>query len=311
MKLKRYSEFIKEEHSNDMVLYHGSPFNFTKFKNQHTFFTDSIKFAADYSDTKSFDTESDETTKIYTVKLHCDLFDINNEDDYNKLYEKLPSKIKYSYNNFGFQHEEDKDIYMLNMKGFSSIEPFDFIKDIKVGDTFPNPEYERETYKVSKIDDDYVYAYNSNSYEQQLSKSLTYYGSKSSELYEFIEDVIKKELNIRIVDKQEVHSMYDVFKYNNPKYFYPEFTPSEELKKKFKELNDVYESKMTEYMCIKKFVRYAKLLPIKDTWRFYENGKTDLLIKELGYGGYIALEEGHKTYCIFDQNKSVEIIDIK
>ena len=311
MKLKRYSEFMKEEHSNGMILYHGSPFNFTKFKNQHTFFTDSIKFARDYSDTKSFDTESDETTKIYTVKLHCDLFDINNEQDYNKLYAKLPDTIKYSYNNFGFEHEEDKEEYVLNLKGFSTLEPLDNIKNLKVGDKFPNPEYERETFVVSKIDDEYVYIYDEDYFDNLLERNILLKSDESKDLYNFLENVIKTTLNIRLVDKQEVSSLYKVFKYNNPNYFYPKLEPSDKDMEVFKSLNSIYENKMMIKMTFKKLVRKTKLTPLKDTWRFYENGFTDLLIKELGYGGYVALEKGEKTYCVFEPNKSVEIIDIK
>ena len=51
--------------------------------------------------------------------------------------------------------------------------------------------------------------------------------------------------------------------------------------------------------------------PIDNTWTYMENDTVFNIIKDMGYDGYVAKEDGHNTYAIFDPTKSVKIIDIK
>ena len=182
--IKDYYTFLSEIKS-DFILYHGSLSDFKEFKNTTTFFSDEKKFALEYVDQKAIEGGLDDNHILYTCKVRGDIFDINDKADCDKLYANL-SDENYIYNNFGMKSNSiDRDEFILNLKGFQTIPAFDL--DLNLGDTFPNPTYKPETYKVAEMDDDYIYAYLTNDYSYEHKKLVM----KDKDLYNFIKEYVK------------------------------------------------------------------------------------------------------------------------
>lgn len=186
--IKRYTQFLNEK-LNDKILYHGSPSVFKEFINKVSFFSDAKKFASDYSDQKSFDGGMDSDTNVYTVKVNCNIFDINDASDYAKMENKLPPEISYSYNNFGFDTTVKKEDFIMNLKGKHTVEPLENISTYEIGDEFPSPQYHLDIYVVLNKDDDFVYVYNKKFIEDRISKKFKLKNNK--EINKFVEEFVK------------------------------------------------------------------------------------------------------------------------
>jgi hypothetical protein len=301
------------EYKTDKYLYHGSPYVFEKFKERHTFFSESKDFSLNYGNTKSFEQGLDNETNIYTVKVKCDFFNIHDGNDERKLRNALPDKIRYSYNNFGFSTEEEKDEMILNMKGFMSVPAYKPAIDAKVGDTIPGRDYEKDVYKIFKKDKKYAYAYDVKNFDYDIAPG------KIMKSYQDVYKSVKSFINSYIeIHRKEIQGYYNdyvkadiinSFLDNNFK-MYPK--PSEE---KVKEFNSLYKDMVDTLLGerIKKgYFKKFNIVDIKekliDTWRFYENDTVTKAIIELGYGGYISQENKKKTYVVFDPTKDVEIV---
>ncbi len=307
--IKSYSFFKINESIQSLVLYHGSPYIFKKFKDTTTFFSETPKFAVEYAETKSMDFAMDNSPNLYKVQFNGNLFDISDDNDYKKLELVLPDELSYIYNNFGFRTKVKKEEYLLNLKGFQTYLPEEEFINAKVGDLIPNPEYNPEKYKVIKVENDIVYAYLTYRLDNAISDIFRkYHKEPYKKIYDYIKNYIKNVVGKKYVSEEDINTYYRSFLYKKEMYdvktieqkYYDEF---DVIYQKFKE--DIIEN-ITEEISIK-----TEIVPIGDTWRFYENGETDKLIKQLGYDGYIAIEEGVKTYAIFQPNKDVDILDIK
>ncbi len=301
--IKDYYTFLSEIKS-DFLLYHGSLSDFNEFKNTTTFFSDEKKFALDYANRKSFESGLDSSPILYTCKVRGDIFDINDKSDYDKLYNNL-SDENYIYNLFGMKSRSiDKDEFILNLKGFQTIPAFGL--DLNIGDTFPNPTYKPEIYKVAETDDDYIYAYLTKDYNYEYNKLVL----KDKDLHNFIVQFMKSRKDAYYNDFA-ILSYIEMFENGGKSNYRQE--PTKEEMDEFNRLYSLFEVTLNEHMkkYYRKFTRKDKIVKLSDSWMYYENNNVDDILKKLGYCGYVATEKGFKTYAIFNPNKSVEIIDKK
>jgi hypothetical protein len=319
------------ENNTQLKLYHGSPYIFREFKNKVTFFSETINFADEYAEDKSFDQGLDSETNIYTVTLNCNIFDINNNKDFNKLKNILPDVINYSYNNFGFDAELPKDEFLENMKGNSIIKPFipenGNINSIKIGDKIPDSKYKYDNYIVYKIDNDNIYVYFEKLFNKYFEKLFKYKNKNNDS--EFGQLLIKlyKEYSGEKSTYFDNHDLQIFINYVsnecNQKYNHQQYTsgkfkilPKEKIEnfnQKLKNEIKLINKKVLEKIVNEKLVKTFNLKPItiklKDTWRFFENETIYNAITKLGYEGYIAKENNINTYAIFNPQKNTTIID--
>ena len=316
--MKYIKPFHLFETKTSKILYHGSPYIFKDFKNRETFFSDTPKFAIDYAEQKSFDSELDSEPNLYTVEVFAKIFDINKEEDYKKIYPLLPEKIEYSYNDFGFTGKAEKEEFLFNMKGFEHIEPEKEAIETPIGGKFPNPEYQAEKYIVLFKDNKYCYVelertYHDDIYDVlQTSYNRDYlysYKQKIKEIFNPLIELLKNYLDSAVGDKYE-----DSYKKVE---LYQKITHSPQLvdKKFMDEYNKLFSMCEQEYRKFlvdndycRKFILKPKVIELSDTWRFYENETITETIKKLGYCGYVAKEKKVNTYNIFNPNESCRII---
>lgn len=300
-----YYNFINESKVGK-VLYHGSPYRFENFTYKTTFFTDDKDFAIQYSEQKSFEGAMDSDANLYTVNFNGDIFDANNEKELKELAELLPEKIKFSYNNFGFTAEEDKDIFLLNMKGYDIVEPIENINELKIGDKFPNPQYDREEYVVVKKNNKHIYAMLDRILEDELMKKLRSDKNIKEIILPFYKENENKPHNF--IPDHLLIAYIEMF-LNGSSWL---GTPPDNLLEEFNIIKNKIEKELIEERInkgyIKKFVLEPTQIELIDTWRFYENDTVSNAIKKLGYDGYIAKENKKNTYAIFDPKKTIEII---
>ena len=320
--IKKFNTFLLKENKTDKILYHASPYIFADFKDTDTFFSETKEFAIDYSNQKSFDSGLDNEPNLYTVQLHCEIFDINNKTDYDKLNHILPEKVSYYYNDFGFSGEVPKEDLLYNMKGFELITPDEKISKLNVGDNFPDPSYEIDKLLIIKKDDNYIYTTNLRHYKDKIESVFrnTYDPSYSSLNGDFkVREIFKPVINLTkdyindIIENDKTKSIYGdgIVIYRNI------ISDSPKIDKSFlKKWNDLYkecEEKYRNYLIDKEY--YSKfhiketVVPLHDTWRFYENETIIEAIKKLNYKGYVAKEKNVKTYNIFDPKINVSIIE--
>jgi hypothetical protein len=293
------------------VLYHGSIKQFDKFRSSTAFFSETPNFAIRYVDTKSLDYGTDDDQYLYTVEINCDIFDIDNKEDYYKLAAVLPNTIKYYYNDFGFDTTVDKKEYLLNLTGYYTNEPIiDNIDNVKIGDKIPDPSYKSEFFIVYDVDDDYVYAYSEHVFNDKYNSSKYKNYGEFEELYKFLADYIKHNSDINYITTNDIRDFYAVFVMKKSYHDIP--VPNETELEKFNKLNEEYNQNIMNYFIkndwIKKFNKKTTIDKLEDTWRYYENKTTENLIKELGYCGYVALEKKVKTYAIFNPDVNVTIL---
>lgn len=309
----KFTEYVKyyiKEELMDKKLYHGSSYDFIEFKNKTTYFSETPKFAFEYSDQKAMDRGMDNSSILYTVNIKGNIFNINNDEDYKKLENILPENIEYSYNNFGFTREEQKQEFLLNLKGFRTIEADNSYGNLSEGDEFPNPEYKNETFIVYKKDEDYIYYYLKNTFDDYVDKKIKYY----QPIINFIKQYIKEFYpSIKYINDDDIKACIYSFKNNSNIYEFNK--PEKEKLEEYSKLNKDYEKFIIDSIVEKGYIYKINLkneiVELKETWRFYENPTVVDCIKKLGYCGYVALEDGVNTYAIFDPKKSVEIIDKK
>jgi len=311
-----YKLFEKSIHNKN--LFHGSLDVFFEFKDSMSFFSETRKFAEDYASTKSFDYALDKEPIVYTVKFKGNIFDINDKECYKELENNLPDSIEYSSNNFGFTEKMEKDAMLFQMTGYYIKEPEPSIKNVSVGDVFKIPisMSQNDNYKVVKIDDTYVYAYNlrwdyvrtifDDNYDYNAHK---YFREFKKKLKEYIAggDLVGSG---KYVSDGEQKLYYFAFLNDGSMY------NVDIDKKSMKKLQFIYDKCYKEYdkylveKYTKKFIRQDTKIKIGDTWRLYENDTVYNSIKKLGYDGYIALEDGENTWAIYNPLKTIKIINV-
>ena len=300
--LKSYLSFIKEA-VQSKILYHGSPYRFESFIPKTTFFSDDKQFAIDYSEQKSFEGAMDSEPNLYTVEVNGNIFDANNPKELNELSKHLPSKISYTYNNFGFSGEVDKKEFLLNLKGYDIIEPIEDINTLEIGDTFPDPNYPVEDFLVVKKDNEHIYTLDQKNLDREIEKVL----SKDKRIKEIVEPFAVSNEGRKYVPEHLYKAYITTFDKGGDWLG----KPSKEELERFNNVRtsikeEVIENRI-ERKYTKKFVLKPTEIELDDTWRFYENDTVQKAIKKLGYDGYVALESKKKTYAIFDPSKTVEV----
>ena len=303
------------EKFTSMILYHGAPFEFKKFKDQITFFSTSARFAEDYAVQKSQENQMDADIHLYKVEFNGDIFNINDEEDFNKLKEVLPdSKIRvHSY--FGMGQDLDKDEILLNMKGFYSFKPIEAMKDKNIEEEF---YWNGENYYVLDKTKEKILITPSRhiryDMENAASAELKYGDeNKNRHLFDnwrkYIKDIAEKctgksisDLNARKfwywntqMDKKFVHLNLTDEEIQEGERLY------NDAKNKIIELNKEHGEWYSLIPCIEE---------LGDTWVYFENETVAQSIKNLGYDGYVAREKEKLTYAIFEPNKTTKIIEI-
>jgi len=315
------SEGIINEAEKKMILYHGSPHLFENFKNTTTFFSETEKFALDYADQKSFDYAMDAEPKLYKVEVLTDLFDINDPKEYKQLASRLPEKVEYMYNNFGFTTEVDKNEILQNLRGLDTIMPYEPAINAKIGDKIDNPEYTKEKYIVVKRDEEYVYGFSEESYIRMTNNLTTspinLRGSNPPEfkiisktLQSSIKDIYSKDIGEGYVSENDIKAaVHDSFSSSEYKMTSLSSDALLKIKNLYNQAIQDVKKILPNMQYLKKFPIKEKVVELKDTWRFYENKHVSGLIKELGYGGYVAKENGVNTYAIFNPASDVKILE--
>jgi len=298
-----FKKFINES-TTDKILYHGSPYRFESFRPTTTFFTDDRSFAEDYSDQKSFDAEMDSETNIYTVKLLGNIFDASDEKELKELSMTLPESIKFSYNNFGFIAELPREEFLLNMRGYDVIEPLEGINNMEIGDTFPDPMYDREDFMIVKKDNKHAFVINKQRFDRDLESSI----GKNKEIRDLILEFAKKQENRDYIPEHLYKAYVETFRSNGDWLGKPS---SEEIDKfiilEEQVRREAIESDLKKGYT-KKFVLEPTEIELDNTWRYYENQTIKEAIIKLGYDGYVAKESKKNTYCIFRPDKAIEIV---
>ena len=315
MYIKKYSDYFKVNETiyNDL-LYHGSPYKFFEFKNTTTFFSETEKFAVEYSETKSLDMALDNEPNLYIVKSKTDFFDITDKKDETSLKNSLPNEVDVTYNNFGFSAKIEIEELILNMKGFYTVEPYEEAVNASVGDIIPSPEYKLDKNYVFKKDDDYLYTYDYNSFQHDI-EPRTIFANSYKEVYKPFINYIKEYSKKVNPDKKYfgnsdllgIYYTLDGNKYGDQNIKVSE-EDSEEFNKAFDDLKQSLIDERIANKYIKKFTLKTIVKSAQDSWRYYENKTVHNALVKLGYGGYIAKESGVKTFAIFNPAKDVNII---
>jgi len=311
--------FLNEE-KKAMVLYHGSPYVFKEFGDRLTFFSDNENFAVDYAVQKSHEGAMDKEPNLYKVKVNTDIFNINNEKEFEELVKLLPDEIEFFPTNFPIPHKIKKDEILMNMRGFDILEPDEETLKAKVGDRLKT--FDHEAYEVYKIDDEYVYGFSARYYNYILSDAfkdpLDVKVTKREmlepfkEVKDYVKNLVKKYENTNYVS-DNVLQMWAMSLRRNESYLVDLKDVSDDEKKKFFELYDKAKEDAKDVLIklgyIKKFIKKPTRIELDETWRYFENETVMNIIRKLGYGGYVAKERKQNTYAIFNPKQDVQIIE--
>lgn len=319
MFIKSFIEYYKiNESVYDGVLYHGSPRKFLKFKDTVSFFSETKRFAIDYSEQKSMDFGLDDDANLYTVKCKTDFFDINNKKCESDLINILPDMVSFTYNNFGFSVEVPRDEIIFNMKGFYTIEPYEEAVDAKIGDIISSPEYKGDSYYVYKRDNDYLYTIDYKSLNRKLDfdQIVKGYDSVYKPIKDIIEEVAREgEIGRKYFSDSHLQVYFIVLMDKRHHSTYGVDIPSDDDINRFKQEYDKLRQNLIDKMIkdghTKKYTLKTIIKESGDTWRYYENETVHNSLLKLGYGGYIAKEENINTYAVFNPRKDIEILEFE
>lgn len=317
--IKLFEHFLLEKKLNK-VLYHGSPYFFTNFDENITFFSDTYRFAEDYAMEKSQDAQMDASPKVYECEVDANIFDITVKEDFEKIKNKLPEKITVFLTNFPIPSEMNKDELLMNMQGYDIEQPYEEVLAAKIGDLITDPSYHLEKHKVYKKDSDYVYTISMKEYNRYLEYSmkedleLTIFSDRKytkafEPAREYVKELIRKYEDTKFPNQNTI-TAYSIVLSGGVNYFNIDITANE--KKEFEKLYNQGKKDLMKIIIdegkIKKWILKPRKVELSDTWRYYENDTITPIISNLGYDGYIAKENGVNTYAIFNPKKNVKIV---
>lgn len=341
--LKNYKIFEKYV---EKILYHGglegfydeetkkNIFNkFKKFAPTTAFFAAEPKFAKEYAEQKTTEGGYDADIWLYTCRFKGNIFEYDNPEDMNKLINLLPEEVMVSSpTGMGWAMIKKRDM-IKNLQGIYIEKPIQKFVDAKIGDILTDPAYDGWKLIVVDKDDKYVYTIRKDNFISYRDSSALGWNEHWSYLTEY-KDIFEPWRNA-IVDayNKNTGSHYSYPKYGSFKDFYQTYQWS---KGKFK-MNYVNRSSKVEVTfteedhkridalyeeCLKKFterafkelsrtewVLHEEETPMGTNFNYYETDEIQNIIKNLGYDGYVALENKVKTYAIFQPDKTVEIIE--
>jgi len=316
-RIQELAGLLREE-QKEMILFHGTLYDFKKFKNRNTFFSDNPNFAYDYAATKSMDMALDADVVVLKCKFSGNLFDPNNEKEYNELVEKLPEKIKV-YDSTGiFDHDFDKKDVIERLRGFETVQPLETMLNAKVGDKVPDPTYNPHEFLVIKRDNDWVYTihYTNLIRDVQINSAQDNFKPGVRRVYSVLFDKYRKYREELVKEKSGKSYVWDNYIDTTIYYAQHKMEDIGITEAELKEIDRLHEegkkALMDLYIEEKKYRKW-NLKPIveklSDTWRYFENETVANIIHELKYDGYVAKERGHNTYLVYDPNKTITILE--
>lgn len=334
---KTISESLISEVEMNKTLYHGTPYAFKEFKNRTTFFSDVPQFAIDYANTKAQDAALDNDIMLVTVEMLGDIFDPHNQKDFARLAERMPESVEVPHGTWAmFTAPYSREEMLKRVRGIATEKPLEVMVNAKVGDEVPDPSYHLDTLMVVGKDGDYAYTINKKKFQDYLKSSAMGYDVHFSHLTKYREyfepwrraivDLYNEKMGSTYpYPKSTFKNFFDTYDYAKKGHSYDivnpyrrddkVFKPTPEEQKKIDGMYDTIKEKVGEM--IKKDIPKNQWAirpieqPIDNTWTYMENDTVFNIIKDMGYDGYVAKEDGHNTYAIFDPTKSVKIIDIK
>ena len=316
---------------------------FKQFKKGTAYFSDNPRFAVDYADRKTSEGGYDADIYLYTCKFKGNLFEYSNPDDMNKLIPLIPDEVEISHGVMWFMIAKiPKDEMIKALQAIDVVKPRKEFAEANIGDKVPNPTYKSELFMVVDKDENYVYTIDERNYNYYLNSSKKGYDKHFREHTKY-RDIFEKWRNA-IVDVYNENTgskkRYQDSPYGDDESsdFYRVMVTYNYAKNNLKSID--YASYKNQYFILKqeqvdyieglykealeKFNEVAKKelhrmkwnikteeRPMSDNWTYYECGVIEDAIKELGYDGYVALEEKHKTYAIYEPDKTVEIMEVE
>lgn len=322
---------------------------FKKFKTfapRTAYFSDNPKFAADYADRKSSEGGYDADRLLYTCKFKGNLFEYDNPEDMNKLIPLIPDEVDVSHGTMWFMTRKvSKEEMIKALQGIAIIKPRKEFAEANIGDEIPDPMYPVEKFIVVNKDDKYVWTISKVTYNYYLSSSKKGYDKHFSE-HASLRHIFEKWRNA-IIDAYN-ESTGSNKKYPNSKYAYGDDETSDfyrimitylqaaakpdlktydfnygskgmlqlkqeqvdNINKIWAECIKEFDAEVKEILYKKKWNIHTEEVLMTDNWTFYENDVIQHLIEKLGYDGYKALEDGHRTYAIYHPDKTIEITNL-
>jgi hypothetical protein len=313
---------------------------FTKFHNQLSFFSDNPKFAIDYANTKSMDGGYDADRILYKCKFTGTLFEPWNKEDIDKLIKELPEETTIHHPSHSYMTTNIyKQTLIDGIQGFKTVYPLDNIENLKIGEIIKNNYYD---YIIIKKDKDWVYAVSKENYDRTLNASSRGYSEhfkseiRYKKIFEIwrnaIVDLWNKKMNDNVKYQKSSYStthdlqivMYSYVEVSkNPgvptksymidKNFIVSkqevFKIDQLWKEAVENFNRIYykEAKITKFNL--KPIKVSIKEGLYGNFIYFENNVVANAIHKLGYDGYIAYEEGNKTYAIYEPDKTVKIIN--
>lgn len=331
------SESLISEVKMNKTLYHGTPYDFKEFKNRTTFFSDVPQFAIDYASTKAQDAALDNDIMLVTVEALGDIFDPHNSKDFARLAERMPDTVEVPHGTWAmFTAPYSKDEMLKRVRGIATEKPLEVMVNAKVGEEITDPSYHLDKLMVVGKDSDYTYTIPKKKFQDYIKSSAMGYDEHFSHYTQYkdyfepwrraIVDLYNEKMGSKYeYPKSTFKKFYDTYDYTLKGHSYDLVNPYRRDDKVFtvtpeeqKRIDGMYEqikNKVAEL--IKKDFKKTEWAirpiehPIDNTWTYLENNTVFNIIKDMGYDGYVAKEDGHNTYAIFDPTKSVKIISIK
>jgi len=296
---------IFEKMINNITLYHGSFRNFNEFRSGNAFFSEVEKFAIEYAERKASEHEFDDDLFLHTCIFHnINVFDINDEKDYNLLYNKLPNEIYINGKFFGFGGELEKDLVFKYLKGVVDVDESNYYNNNNIGDVFTT-DNNSHTYYVLDKNDKEIICMDEFRYKTILEKHLNNLKSEYSYL-KYIKEFQTKLVDV--INKSDLDSMLKFTAKAEGKLMYISKTY---LKDKFTKLYNEYYDKIVEELRLELLDKYKYLKKYKiyiyqtdvDNWNFYESDMVYDTILSLGYDGIKMVEGNDSTFVLFNPNK--------
>lgn len=342
--IKLFENFFITESMEEieLVLYHGSLKNFDKFKNQTSYFSDNANMAYEYPRQKAFDEGNDSNIVVYLCKFKGKIFNAKNKEDLEKLIPLIPETTTVNHGTAWFLTAEIPKKNMIKMlQGIETIYPIEGIEDPEIGKLVPDPDYNQEKFIIVDFDEDWVYTISQVDYRRYLEASklgydenLRHYNEFSKSFYEYRKAVLdwynkatNSNENIKYASTNKFGDFQNTYEYAKKGYSINYVNPYDKTKQEFKleekdkiHIENILKSCLEDFKKVayskmkrKKWTRREKDIENSDYWNYYESqGVISDAIKKLGYDGYVAKEtfqrKVYNSYCIFEPNKTIEII---
>ena len=310
--------FLSEE-QRQMTLYHGTPYSFKEFKDIMTFFSDNPRFAYDYASQKSMDMVLDADIKIVTVQVNTNLFNAFNDEEFKQLAAKLPEEVEVMPPKFSFMtYNLPKKEILLRMRGKQTAEPIEEVVKNEIGDKF---QFNGGWNIVIDKNDTFIRAMYMPSYNGYISCAVSSDEWRDCKAYnnKDIRKFFEKYREFRFEKAKDAYKNTYLSE-NQVVWFWSSYSkeedggPSQKMRDHLKKLYDEAVDKTVKYYNDNNFGKTynlkTEIIDVGDTWTFFENPTVIEALKELGYGGYIAKEDEHNTYAIFNPKEDVKILEI-